>query len=69
VRAKVFTINGFSSHADQRGLLEWLSYTQKPKKVFLIHGEEEKMKVFGEAIKNELGLSWHIPEEGEVIDL
>ncbi len=69
VRAKVFTINGFSSHADQRGLLEWLSYTQRPQKVFLIHGEEEKMKVFGEAIKNELGLSWHIPEEGEVIDL
>mgnify|MGYP001772989635 FL=1 len=69
VRAKVFTINGFSSHADQRGLLEWLSYTQRPKKVFLIHGEEEKMKVFGEAIKNELGLPWHIPEEGEVIEL
>ncbi|HAV40356.1 MAG TPA: MBL fold metallo-hydrolase [Aquificaceae bacterium] len=69
VRAKVFTINGFSSHADQRGLLEWLSYTQRPQKVFLIHGEEEKMKVFGEAIKNELGLPWHIPEEGEVIDL
>ncbi len=58
VRAKVFTINGFSSHADQRGLLEWLSYTQRPQKVFLIHGEEEKMKVFGEAIKNELGLPW-----------
>ncbi|MGK0690336.1 MAG: MBL fold metallo-hydrolase [Aquificaceae bacterium] len=69
VRAKVFTINGFSSHADQRGLLEWLSYTQRPQKVFLIHGEEEKMKVFGEAIKNELGLPWHIPEEGEVIEL
>lgn len=69
VRAKVFTINGFSSHADQSGLLEWLSYTQRPKKVFLIHGEEEKMKVFGEAIRAELGLSWHIPEEGEVIDL
>ncbi len=68
VRAKVFTINGFSSHADQRGLLEWLSFTQRPKKVFLIHGEEEKMKVFGEAIKNELGLHWHIPEEGEVIE-
>ena len=69
VRAKVFTINGFSSHADQRGLLEWLSYTQRPQKVFLIHGEEEKMKVFGEAIRAELGLSWHIPEEGEVIEL
>jgi len=27
------------------------------------------MKVFGEAIRAELGLSWHIPEEGEVIDL
>ncbi len=67
VRAKVFTINGFSSHADQEGLLEWLSFTQKPKRVFLIHGEEEKMKVFGNAIKNRLNFDWYIPKEGEPI--
>ncbi|MEJ5339416.1 MAG: MBL fold metallo-hydrolase RNA specificity domain-containing protein [Aquificaceae bacterium] len=69
VRARVFTINGFSSHADQAGLLEWLSYAGKPERVFLIHGEEEKMKVFGGAIKEKLGLSSHTPELGEVLEL
>ena len=69
VRAKVFTINGFSSHADQEVLLEWLSYTQKPKKVFLVHGEEEKMKIFNQAIVERLSLKVHIPEEGEVLKL
>ncbi|MCS7307078.1 MAG: MBL fold metallo-hydrolase [Aquificaceae bacterium] len=67
VKAKVFTINGFSSHADQKGLIEWLSYARKPQKVFLVHGEEEKMKLFGEAIQNELNLSWSIPEEGRLL--
>ncbi|MFN3870627.1 MAG: MBL fold metallo-hydrolase RNA specificity domain-containing protein [Aquificaceae bacterium] len=69
VRAKIFTINGFSSHADQEGLLEWLSFTQKPKRVFLIHGEEEKMKIFGNAIKSHLNFDWYIPKEGEPISL
>ncbi|MCS7171675.1 MAG: MBL fold metallo-hydrolase [Aquificaceae bacterium] len=69
VRARVFTINGFSSHADQRGLLEWLFNAGKPEKVFLVHGEENKMRVFGEAIGHELNLDWYIPEEGEVIEL
>ncbi|MFN7065044.1 MAG: MBL fold metallo-hydrolase RNA specificity domain-containing protein [Aquificaceae bacterium] len=69
IKAKVFTINGFSSHADQEGLLEWLSYTKRPKKVFLIHGEEEKTEIFGKAIKEHLNFDWHIPEEGEVLNL
>ncbi len=69
VRAKVFTINGFSSHADQQGLIEWLSYTSKPKRVFLVHGEEEKMKVFSKEIKEKLGFEAHIPDFGENLEL
>ena len=69
VKAKVFTINGFSSHADQSGLLEWLSYTGKPKKVFLFHGEEEKMMVFKSAIESRLGYRVYIPDFGETLDL
>ena len=46
VRLKVYTINGFSSHAGQNELLDWISHFDKVKKVFLIHGEPEKMEVF-----------------------
>ncbi len=68
VRAEVYTINGFSSHADQRELTEWLSHAGNPK-VFLIHGEEEKMKIFAEHIKGELNLESYVPELGEVLEI
>ena len=39
-RADVVTINGFSAHADQSGLLEYALATKDTlKKVFLVHGE------------------------------
>jgi metallo-beta-lactamase family protein len=38
VRAQVWTINGFSAHADQSALLEWLGDAPR-RKVFLVHGE------------------------------
>ncbi len=51
VNAKIHTLNGFSSHAGQRELKEWLFVLQKPERIFLVHGEEEKMRAFKEAIK------------------
>ncbi len=68
VRAEVYTINGFSSHADQDGLTEWLSKSGNPK-VYLIHGEEDKMKVFAKRIGEELSLESYIPELGETVEV
>lgn len=34
VRSKVYTINGFSSHAGQKELLEWISPSKIPKNIF-----------------------------------
>ncbi len=68
VRAEVYTINGFSSHAGQSELLEWLSYAN-PRKTFLIHGEEEKMQVFTERVKENLDTEVYIPNFGEEIEL
>ncbi len=39
VRAKIWTINGFSAHADQAELLEWVGHTGHPRLVCLVHGE------------------------------
>lgn len=39
VNAKIFTINGFSAHADQAELLDWHARTGEPKTTFLVHGE------------------------------
>ena len=67
VKAEVYTINGFSSHADQRELTQWLSHA-KPQKAFLVHGEEDKMAVFSEHIKKVIGLDSHAPEFGKSLE-
>lgn len=42
VKADIYTINGFSAHADQRELLYWASKAGKPKTIFLVHGDYER---------------------------
>ncbi len=65
VRAKIHTINGFSAHADQSELIEWMRSFKKLGKVFLIHGEYDKQKIFKKAIAERMGKHAHIvaPEE------
>jgi metallo-beta-lactamase family protein len=45
VRARIHTINGFSAHADQAGLLAWHAHTGAAR-TFLTHGEEGVMQAF-----------------------
>jgi metallo-beta-lactamase family protein len=45
VRATIHTINGFSAHADQAGLLKWHGHTGAAR-TFLTHGEEDTMRAF-----------------------
>ncbi len=52
VRAAVFTINGFSAHADQAELLAWHQQIGTPGRTFLVHGEEEIMSLFATKLKN-----------------
>jgi metallo-beta-lactamase family protein len=46
VRASIHTINGFSAHADQAELLAWHKRLGRPKRTFLVHGEEDAMRKF-----------------------
>jgi metallo-beta-lactamase family protein len=45
VRARLYTINGFSAHADQAELVAWQRRVGAPR-TFLVHGEEEVMRQF-----------------------
>ncbi|BDV01491.1 MBL fold hydrolase [Thermodesulfomicrobium sp. WS] len=63
VRAKVFTIGGFSAHAGQSQLLEWLGHFRSPSmQVYLIHGEYAAQQEFARLIKERLGYTVHIPD-------
>jgi metallo-beta-lactamase family protein len=46
VRARIYTIGGFSAHADQAELLAWHRRVGNPARTFLVHGEEEAMQSF-----------------------
>ncbi len=65
VRAKVYTIGGFSAHADQKELLEWLgSFKNKPE-VFIVHGEESVALEFEKIVNERLSLKTRVPMKGE----
>lgn len=51
VKAKIYTINGFSAHADRDELLAWHRHI-KPERTFLVHGEEAVMQSFAGHLKN-----------------
>ncbi|MFH1350238.1 MAG: MBL fold metallo-hydrolase [Pseudomonadota bacterium] len=61
VRAKVFTIGGFSAHADQNDLIEWAGHFESDPKVFLVHGEAKASEALGTKIQEQLNLVVHIP--------
>ncbi len=62
INAKVYTIGGFSAHADQKDLLEWISNFKESKpRVFTIHGETETSRKFADRIKDSLGLDVYVP--------
>ncbi len=70
VNARVFTINGFSAHAGQSHILEWLSNFQNHgMKVFLTHGEYGTQKILAELIKERFGHEVHIPDYLEECEL
>uniref|UniRef100_A0A7V3NTC8 MBL fold metallo-hydrolase n=1 Tax=candidate division WOR-3 bacterium TaxID=2052148 RepID=A0A7V3NTC8_UNCW3 len=56
VNAKIYTINGFSAHADQQEILDWLSSVDKNTKVVITHGEEVERDALAEKLK-ELGFN------------
>jgi metallo-beta-lactamase family protein len=70
VKARVFTINGFSAHAGQSQLLDWLSHFQpKDMQVFLIHGEYSTQRVLANLIQKRFGLKVFIPDYLEEVIL
>ena len=68
VRAKVHTINGLSAHADQGGLLEWVAGFDAPKpRIFLVHGEPEKMSLLANAVARRFSLKVEMPRWRETV--
>ncbi len=66
VNARIEYIEGYSGHADQEGLLNFVySFITKPKHIFLVHGEPEGQKILKEKILETVEIPVTIPEYGE----
>ena len=70
VRAKIFTLGGFSGHADQKGLLRWLAnFKSKKMQVFVVHGEEKGALAFADVIRARKHYTVTVPELGQKVKL
>lgn len=67
VQAKIHTLGGFSAHASQTQLKQWLQgFIGKKPKLFLVHGEENAKLTLQQAVKD-IGWQATIPTLGQTI--
>lgn len=70
VNARIEYIEGYSGHADQEGLMNFVhSFTTPPKNIFLVHGEPEGQIELKQKIQESTQIPVIIPDFGESYDL
>ena len=70
VKAHIMQMRGLSGHADKDGLIEWVkAFKEKPRKVFVVHGESSVCDSFVECLMAEHGIKAYAPYSGTVFDL
>ena len=70
VNAQIRVLTGISGHADKNGLIDWIEgFETKPKKVFIVHGEDLVTMSFADCLKDEHGLDAFAPYSGTVFNL
>ena len=70
VRCKMATISGYSAHADQPLLLQWIHpMRQSLKKLFVVHGDIDQMVPFAQKVRDEFAIDAVIPTHGMKVTL
>ncbi len=70
VRAEIASLDGFSAHADQRELLDWVAALDPaPRTIFLVHGEPPAAETLAGLLRERMTASVHVPEKGQEFDL
>jgi metallo-beta-lactamase family protein len=79
IRCRVRVISGFSAHADEHELDDWLGNFARaggtsgadgrPKRVFVVHGDPDAAQAFAARIHDELHLEAHVPAYLETVQL
>ena len=70
MNAQIDVLPGVSGHADKGGLIAWLKgFEQKPKLVFINHGDPDAADSFVRCLNDELGYNAYAPYSGTCYDL
>lgn len=70
VRATVTSLQGLSGHADKNGLIDWVQgFSEKPRRVFVVHGEDSVCTAFTECLMIEHGIKAYTPYSGTRFNL
>jgi len=70
VRAKLFTINGLSAHADRAALLAWLGkFRRPPRQTWVVHGEPLAAQSLKDDIVKRLHWRAGVPDGGDCVAL
>ena len=71
VRAEIVALDGFSAHADQQELVDWVGRLDPlPKRIFLVHGELAPAETLAGVLSTRYpGVKVDVPEKGEEFDL
>jgi metallo-beta-lactamase family protein len=68
VKASIHTLGGFSAHASQSQLLDWVNgFSNKPK-IYLVHGEPEAKRTL-QAKLSQRGFLVEVAAEGRSISI
>jgi metallo-beta-lactamase family protein len=72
VRCQVRSIDGFSAHADDSELVDWLgafATGRRPRRTFLVHGDPEPRAALAASVTRSLGFPIELPGWHEVVEL
>ncbi|MDR2695054.1 MAG: MBL fold metallo-hydrolase [Deltaproteobacteria bacterium] len=70
VKARIFTIGGFSGHAGQSQLLEWIGAAVRPDlRIVLVHGEAKAQDILANLIREKFQLTPIVPDYLEELEI
>lgn len=70
VKAHIEILDGVSGHADKQGLIDWINgFKVKPKRVFIVHGQDGVTDEFAKCLADEYGYETFAPYSGAEFDL
>lgn len=70
IKARIFTINGFSAHAGQSQIISWMAAAVHPGlQVVLIHGEEKAQTTLKNLIQEKFGITAQVPSFMEEMEI